>query len=384
MAINIQQLYDLPDVSIIDDIDIETLRQEMIADYERKYKEVTGESIVLYPADKTRIEMDAIALKLYQGYQYIEKGFKMNLLKYAYGDYLKHLGAFKKTFIQEAKAAVTTLRFSLSSAKNEVIAIPQGIRATAGDNIFFATDEYAEIPIGSLFVDVTATCLTLGESGNNYLPGQISILADPIPYIENVTNIDTTTGGMSEEDDDSFREKIFLAPSSYSTAGPEDAYRYWVKQYNSSIADVKVTSTEDSIVDIRVILLNGELPSESFLNDLRNYLLTGAIKPLTDKILVQAPDVVNYELNATYYIGRSNINSVSNIQQAISEAAEAYVNWQKTGIGRDINSDALIELLRAAGAKRIVVETPVFQVIPETSIAIETAINLSYGGIEDD
>ena len=113
MAITIDNLMALPDISVIGDISVEGLRKEMISDFEALYKEETGESITLYPADRDRVKLNAVANKLFQAYQCIDKGFRMNFLKYAYGDYLNHLGAMKKTFRQESRPAVTKLRFSL-------------------------------------------------------------------------------------------------------------------------------------------------------------------------------------------------------------------------------------------------------------------------------
>lgn len=309
----------------------------------------------------------------------------MNFLKYAYGDYLKHHGAMKKTFKQESRAAVTVLRFSLAEARTQVTAIPQGKRATAGDNVFFATDDYAEIAAGQLFVDVPATCTELGTVGNRYIPGQINAMADKIPYVAKVENISESDGGSGEETDSAFRERIFLAPSSYSTAGPEDAYIYWVRQYNSAaIEDVKVNTTEDAEVDIRLVLADGALPSAAFLADLTDYLKTSAIRPLTDKMSVAAPDVVEYELDFTYYIGRSKRENVEAIQAAAEEAKEAYVVWQKTHIGADINTDVLVEFLRAAGVKRAVIRKPSYTVITNTQIASAKSVNMAYGGLEDD
>lgn len=385
MAINIQNLYDLPDISVIDDVDIERMKKEMVADFEAKYKEETEESITLYPADKDRIKLNVVANKLYQAYQCIDRAFKMNFLKYAYGDYLKHHGAMKKTFKQESRAAVTVLRFSLAEARTQVTAIPQGKRATAGDNVFFATDDYAEIAAGQLFVDVPATCTELGTVGSNYLPGQINAMVDKIPYVSSVENVSESEGGSGEETDSAYRERIFLAPSSYSTAGPEDAYIYWVRQYNSAaIADVKVNTTEDAEVDIRVVLTGGALPSTAFLADLSDYLKTSAIRPLTDKMSVAAPDVVDYELDFTYYIGRSKKENVETIQAAAEEAKDAYVVWQKTHIGADINTDVLVEFLRATGVKRAVIRKPSYTVITDTQIASVKSVKMAYGGLEDD
>lgn len=91
-----------------------------------------------------------------------------------------------------------------------------------------------------------------------------------------------------------------------------------------------------------------------------------------------------YDLKATYYISRSDINNIATIQASIEAAKDTYISWQKTKIGRDINPDALTEFVRAAGGKRVVIESPVFTVIPETSIAIENNIEFVYGGVEDD
>lgn len=385
MAINIENLMALPDISVIGDINVESLKKELISDFEKIYKEETGESVTLYPADRDRIKLNAVANKLYQAYQCIDKGFRMNFLKYAYGDYLKHLGAMKKTFRQESKPAVTKLRFYLQETRTQATAIPQGKRATAGDNVFFATDDYAEIAAGDSFVDISATCTETGTIGNQYVPGQINVMADKIPYVAGVENITESDGGSGEETDADFRERIFLAPSSYSTAGPEDAYIYWVKQHNSSaIKDVKITNTEDAEVDIRLVLTDGALPSSAFLDDLNNYLTTSAIRPLTDKIIVAAPDVVEYDLDFTYFIGRSNKENVETIQKAAEEARDAYVIWQKTHIGADINTDILVEFLRAAGVKRAIIREPGYTVIRDTEIAVAINISMSYGGLEDD
>lgn len=385
MAISIQNLYDLPDISIIDGIDIESIKKEMIADYEAFYKEETGVALTLYPADKDRIKMNVVANKLYQAYMCIENAFRMNFLKYAYGDYLKHLGANKRTFKQDARPAVTVLRFCLSEEREQVTAIPKGKRATAGDNMFFATDDYAEIAAGELYVDVPATCTETGTAGNRHMPGQINILADKIPYIVSVENTKESSGGAEEESDADYRERIFLAPSSYSTAGPEDAYIYWIKQYSSAIIeDVKVCTGEDAAVDIRLVLSYGELPGDALLADISSYLSKSGVCPLTDKVTVAAPDVVSYTLDFTYYISRGNKDNVEVIQEAAEDATDAFVTWQRTNIGADINTDILVEYLRAAGVKRTEIRSPQYKLITETQVAVAQSVNMLYGGLEDD
>ena len=386
MASNeIQKLYDLPEISFIDDITFDEILEEMISDYESFYEEKTGQKITLRPGDNEYIHIRIEAAQYYQMYLKLDNSAKMNLLKYSKGDFLKHLGAFKKTFIDQPKAAIVTARFTLSGVRKDVIYIPAGTRITAGDAIYFETDEYAEISAGAEYVDIPCTCQTVGTVGNDYIVGQISTIVDPVPYVAAVSNITKSEGGTGEESEESFRERIFLAPSSYSTAGPADAYEYWVKQYNSAaIEDVKIHEPEEAIVDIRILLKGGEIPSQTFCDGALAYLKENPIIPLTDNDQVAPPDIVNYKLKATYYIARSNINNIASIQESIEGAKETYLNWQKTKIGRDINPDALTEFVRAAGGKRVAIESPVFTRILETSIARESEVEFVYGGVEDD
>ena len=385
MANEIQKLYNLPEISFIEGITYEGILNEMVADFETKYTEETGRKIKLRPGDKEHIHLRVLAGQYYQMYQQLDYAAKMNLLKYSKGDFLKHLGAFKKTFIQEPRAAAVKVRFTLSEVRKDVIYIPEGTRVTAGDGLYFATDDYAEVAAGESYADVTCTCETAGDIGNNYQPGTIEIIVDPVPYVKSVVNVTKSDGGSGEESEESFRERIFLAPSSYSVAGPADAYEYWVKQYNSAaIEDVKIYEPVEAVVDIRILLQGGALPSETFCSGCLQYLKDNPIIPLTDNNYVLPPDVVGYDLKATYYISRSDINNVKSIQDSIEAAKDTYLNWQRTKIGRDLNPDALIEFVRAAGGKRCVIESPVFTVIPETSVAQEKTVEFVYGGIEDD
>ncbi len=385
MANEIQKLYDLPEISFVEGITYEGILNEMVADFEAKYLEETGRKIVLRPGDKEHIHLRVEAGQYFQMYQQLDYAAKMNLLKYSKGDFLKHLGAFKKTFIQEPRAAVVKVRFTLSEIRKDVIYIPEGTRVTAGDGVYFATDEYAEVAAGEKYADVSCTCESAGEIGNDYVPGALEIIVDPVPYVESVVNTTKSEGGSGEESEESFRERIFLAPSSYSVAGPADAYEYWVKQYNSAaIEDVKIYEPVEAVVDIRILLQGGALPSETFCSGCLQYLKDNPIIPLTDNNYVLPPDVVKYDLKATYYIARSDINNVKSIQESIEGAKDTYLNWQRTKIGRDLNPDALIEFVRAAGGKRCVIESPVFTVIPETSVAQEKTVEFVYGGIEDD
>ena len=189
MAADIQKLYNLPDVSFIEDITYETILNDMIEDYQRKFEMETGQKIVLRPGDKEHIQSRIYAGQFYQMYERLDNAAKMNLLKYSRGDFLKHLGAFKKTFIQEPRPAIVRARFFLSEVRKDVVYIPKGTRITAGDGVYFATDDFVEAAAGQEYVDADCICDLAGDVGNDYIPGQIQTIVDPVPYVAGVENI---------------------------------------------------------------------------------------------------------------------------------------------------------------------------------------------------
>lgn len=384
MANDINKLYNLPDISFIDDISADSLLEEMITDFQDKFFDLTGEYETLGELDKYRILMNATTLKLYQAYQCIEKAGRMNLLKYSYGDFLDNLGATRGITRNEAKAATCTLKFTLSQAQNNTISIPAGTQVTAGDGVYFATDEYREITTGTVQTEIPATCLVAGTVGNGYVTGQLNILVEPIAYISAVINITETEGGEDTQSDEDYREKIFLAPSGYSTAGPEEAYIYWAKVYSTLISDIKVITPADDTVQLIVLLKSGEIPDTAFLNALKEYISNSNIKPMTEQVTVSAPTVVSYDINGTYYINRSDKDNAATIQKAVEAALIEYEAWQKEKIGRDLNPFYLQYLLMKAGIKRIDLSSPSYLDISDLSVAVAENISLRFGGAEDD
>lgn len=379
----IQELKDLPDVSFIGDVTLKDIEDSLVRDYEEKYFEATGEKIILARADPVTLLLYACAVQFYQGYKYIDKAGKMDLLKYAYGPYLDHIASMKGITREQAKPARVMVRFTLSEVRPNTIEIPQGTQVTDG-SMYFETEQYAEIKPGSEHVDIECVCLVSGSDGNNLQPGEISTLVNPIPYVASVSNTEETAGGVDVEDDDSMKERVYIAPSSYSVAGPEDAYRYWVKTFNSGISDVLVQSDNPVDVIVEFIMSDGELPTTGLIQGLQLYLQNKQIRPLTDKVTVKAPDTVDYKLDVRYYINTSDLKRADTIKANVTAAVEQYIVWQRSKIGRDINPSQLIQMMVTAGAKRVEVKLPVFQVIGATNVAKLVNQTVTYGGIEDD
>lgn len=378
-------LSDYPEVSFTDEMSLEEIQAFYLDAMKERYRQLTGKELVMKEADPMRLIAYADCLVLYQVVQYTERAGKMSLLKYSFGDYLENIGALKGIGRMEGAAAVTKLRFTLSMARNNVVIIPAGTRVTAGDGVYFETTDILEISAGELSGEVLASCKEIGTKGNGYRTGELKVLVDPVPYVDKVENLTGTEGGADLETDENLAERIYLAPSSWSTAGPDDAYKYWVKTFDAGITDVRVESETPGDVEIYFILQEGQLPDEAMLGELERYLQNEDVRPLTDHVMVRAPDVQEYEIRLVYYVNESDRMKAASIQEKVRNAVSEYASWQKEKIGRDINPDQLRRLVVSAGAKRVIVEQPVFRRITRSSIAVlEGEPEIVYGGVEDD
>lgn len=382
---DLSALKNAPDISFIDNKTIDDVQSELVADYESYMANASGQAVTLPRSSPHRGILYAAALQIYQAYQYVDRAGKQNLLKYSYSDFLDNLGLLKGITRSPAMAAGTTLRFTISAVRRAATAIPKGTRVSAGGAIYFATDDYAEIPAGGTTADVSATCTNAGAEGNDLAANTLTTMVDPLPYVASVTNLTAAEGGADVESDADLADRIFLAPSAYSTAGPEDGYIFHAKQFNSSIGDVVATSNQAAgKVDIVFIMADGKTPGSEIINGLKEYLNGKTRRPMTDLVSVSAPAEVPYNVNLTYYINRSDSARAVTIQEAVQAAVTDYLTWQRT-IGRDINPSKLVALVMAAGAKRVTVTSPAYTTVDAIKVsALSGSPVINYGGLEDD
>lgn len=381
----IEELQNLPDISFIDNMTVDELQARLVTEYENSVTEITGKKYSLPKADKYRIILNAIALILYQNLQCIDRAGKQNTLKYAYGQYLDNKASEKGVTRKTATPATVSVKFTLEETRNTATIIPKGTRVSNDSDVYFETSTLEEIAAGNTEVIISCTCTEPGTAGNDIQIGEITTLVDPVAYIADIVNVTVSAGGTDTEDDDSLRERIFLAPSAYTTTGSADGYVYHAKMFSKDISDVVVTSdVGTAIVNICILLKNGVIPKSELLTKLQEYLENDSIKTLTDKVVVSAPITKNYDVNLTYYINKTDRSKALQIQKNVNKAIEDYISWQNSKIGRDINPNKLVEKIMTAGAKRVTVTSPTYQSCNKTEVAQIQNENVIYGGLEDD
>lgn len=380
---NIEALKNVPGISFIEEKSLKELQEKMIADYLRELKAITGESEELPQAHPARLILNSASLAIYQAMQFVDRAGKMNLIKFSYGGFLDNIGALKKLFRKEPSFATVMLKFSMNSARGQATSIPGGTRVSTEKSVYFMTDQYAEIPVGETFVTVKATALAPGVGSNDIPVGVITEMVDPVPYIKSVANTTVSEGGAEMESDDAFTERIFYAPSGYSTAGATEAYEYHAKDFHTNVSDVKAYSPSENQVVIVFLMNEGRLPTETEREGMLAHLSKDKIRPLTDHVTVSAPQEKGYTISLDYYINRSDQGQAVAIQGAVTQAVEGYLQWQRK-LGRDINPSELIKRVVLAGAKRVELTTPVHTAVNEYEVGNCTVKTLIYRGLEDD
>lgn len=358
--------------------DTQAIANKLIQDFES----VLGET--LYPGDERRIFLLQMLPVIVGLKNDINDSASRNLLRYAIGSKLDALGDFFNTDRILAQKARVTLRFTLSSAQALPITIPAGTRATPDGKLYFATAQALTIPVGQTQGDVIAEAAEGGIQYNDFTAGQIKNIVDPIPYVQSIANVDTSSGGSDIEDDDSYRERIRLAPESYSVAGPEGAYIYWAKTADINISDVAVTSSSPGVVKITALMKDGQIPTQLILDKIAAAVNAKERRPLTDNTQVAVPEEVPYDITLTYYISKDRPAEESNIRNAIEGAGgavERYKAWQYSKLGRAINPDYLRQLMLNAGAFRVDISAPVYTAIDSDAVPKANITTLNYGGL---
>lgn len=333
----------------------------------------------LYPGDERRIFGEALVAVLVSMYNEFNDKMKQRTLRYARGTVLDAIGERLGVKRLEPSSASAIFRFTASAPMTANIIIPAGTRITTDGSVYFETQEVAVLNAGELTVDVLGVCTEGGSAHNGYMSGAIATLVDLIPYVSGAENITQSAGGddgepYNTEGDERLRERIRLAPSTLSTAGPESAYRYFVLSADPDIIDVAIDCPKDepNTVNLYPLMSGGELPDEGTLQKILE-ALDEDVRPMTDLVQAFTPEVVEYSVEIKYYCTKDDEASTIETIESVGGAIDLYNEWQTTALGRDINPDQLRRFILApksgTGALRVDVVSPAFHELEKWQVA---------------
>lgn len=184
---------------------------------------------------------------------------------------------------------------------------------------------------------------------------------------------------LTGESDTALRQRVQLAPHSFSVAGPELAYVYWARTADADVADATATSPSPGQVTVTLLSASAAdgVPAADVVSAVQA-VLNGPVRPLTDLVTVQAPTVLNYSIAAQLWIFAGPDEDL--ILTTAQESLSAYLASARK-LGRDISPSAIIAALHVANVQRVVLSSPAAPVaIDDGQLAHPDTVSVTIAG----
>ncbi len=182
---------------------------------------------------------------------------------------------------------------------------------------------------------------------------------------------------LVNEEDGRLRERVRLAPESFSVAGSRGAYRYWAMTADPTISDVAVTSPDPGVVRIYPLTKTG-MPSDNILAAVAGICSQETVRPLCDTVHVAEPEEVSYAISAVVrpYVGYNGELA----REEAQASARAWADKTSAALGRDIVCSQIIAALSTTGVYKVTLSFPASdQVLDVYQWAHCTAVTVTLG-----
>lgn len=355
--------------------------QQIISEMSALYESLSGKT--LYPGQLESILIKTFAARETQLRVIANEAAKLNLLRFSKAPYIDEIGLRVGVNRLPSSAAVCTIRLVFTPGHGN-LTVPAGIRIQPiNGSVVFATDEEVFVDALTDEAFVSATCLSEGIIGNGIATNEVVVILDPQPYLLSANNTDATNGGANQESDDDLRERIRLAPSTFSTAGSDDAYIYWAKSASTLIGDVQITSLNPGDVNVYVLMKDGSLPNSTIISQVDDTLSAKKRRPINDHVIVAAPTQIDYEIDIEITLITGEV--ASEMQTRIENILNDYKNSKGSRMGLDIVVSKIKSICSIEGVYDVTVTAPANNILVGIGeVANCLSLNVSIGGYSDE
>ncbi|MGS1093114.1 baseplate assembly protein [Aquamicrobium terrae] len=184
---------------------------------------------------------------------------------------------------------------------------------------------------------------------------------------------------LQGELDEALRERVILAISGRSTAGPRDWYRAAARRASDRVKDAAVYRIGLG-PDIRVAVLatdNYGEPDAALLAAVRNVVTSDAVRVISDRIEVIAATSTTVDLAADAWLLPDAPQTVfDGLEDGLRAALAA-----QGGLGFDVTRSWLVATLHQPGVQKVVLHTPASDaVVGDNAAATLGTVALTYKG----
>lgn len=330
----------------------------------------------LQPAQVEQLMLQFIVYRETLILERFNAGMRQMLYQFSTAPVLDYVAALVAVERLPAAAAGCTVRFTLVPGHAGII-IPAGTRVATGDGQTFETDDdYLAFPPSVNYIDVRVVATVPGKTGNNYAPGAVNKILDPLAFVATVENIDTTAGGSDVETDEQLRARIKLAPSQFSTAGSRGSYEFHAKSANASITDISISSPVPGTVLIVPLTEFDDVPIE-IINDIYAVCSAERVRPLTDTVIVSGPSRIDYAIKLNVVLFENMDTQTS--KNEITAALEKYTARIRKKLGSDVVRSEISKVAKLECVYDIEILSPSTLKVNEETYArcVEIVVNIT-------
>lgn len=283
--------FELPD--FLQNCDVDAIHGKMLAELPDDIDKIQGGFVW----DFTRPTATVVSELLEY---YIPETLKLIFPQWSNGEYLDCLA---RTANLQRKAAEYA-KVSLVINGEAGIVIPDGTvfvtpATDETESIEFETEEKCILDEGGTGT-ITARAIVAG-SESNVNANTVTLMAIPIDGITSITNPAAGIGGVDEETDDAFRERIIAADAilDVSFVGNNADYKRWAEEV-SGVGTAIVIPEWNGPGTVKIVCVdaNGEAANLSVLNAVHNHIMSPQdpekrLAPIGAILTVTAPDAVS-------------------------------------------------------------------------------------------
>ena len=163
------------------------------------------------------------------------------------------------------------------------------------------------------------------------------------------------------ESDDDLRLRVPGAFEGLSVAGPTAAYEFYAKSADGRVSDVSATSPAPAEVLITVLSRdNSGAATADLLNAVNVALNAEEVRPVADRVTVQAAAIFDYQVKATLHLFDGV--AAGPCLEAAQAAMDTYLTDQKK-LGRSVRRESYGAVLRVAGVDWVEITEPAQDII---------------------
>ncbi|MDI3292532.1 baseplate assembly protein [Janthinobacterium tructae] len=178
------------------------------------------------------------------------------------------------------------------------------------------------------------------------------------------------------EDNDAYRLRIQEAPDGLSVAGPKASYEFHARSSDGRVKDASATSPAPASVTVTVLANNDTgIADAALLAIVARALNAEEVRPLGDRLTVQAAQVIDYQIEATLFIG---VGPEVPILLDAAHANAVRVSQPRRPLGHSIYRSACSAAVHVEGVRKVVLTSPAADIeLNATQAARCTAIKLN-------